>query len=176
MEWVDIPIDSYDYYSTYGANKCFVPIEHNLQRNWRVTYICSSANNSENGFSCFCPFAKCFPLYFSCFGKTDVLQEGVVVWEQTSEMEKRVKGTQSQIQYDKFCQSLKSMCDLWTILLLLCFADSLVTFCGRFLKQLRLFSVVGPQSCYWDVFPSTMLLFAFSKESKSVKIVHFNAG
>ena len=33
MEWMDTPIDCYDYYSTCGANKCFVPIEHNLQRN-----------------------------------------------------------------------------------------------------------------------------------------------
>ena len=33
MEWVDIPIDCYDYYSTCGGNKCFVSIENNLRRN-----------------------------------------------------------------------------------------------------------------------------------------------
>ena len=103
-----------------------------------------------------------------------VLERLTYCKRESSSESKRLKWRSGQkvqkVQYDKFCQSLKSMCGLWTILLLLCFAGCFMTFCGRFLKQLHLFSVVGTQCWYWDGCPQLCCSLLFLKSQNQSKL------
>ena len=145
---------------------------------WRVTHI--FAAQQITGKMDFPVFALS-PNVFHC--TSPVLERLTYCKRESSSESKRLKWRGGQ-KIQKVWSNTTSFANLLNICAIsepfccsyvLQDADRLMTFCGRFLKHLRLFSVVGPQCWYWDVSSSTMLVFAFSERSKSVKIVQSNA-